>query len=530
MYRFIPFTLLILIVLNLVGCSSTTDKLGTAERLMETAPDSALSILKEINPDYLTGRSDEALYALLMTLALDKKDIRLESDSLIRIAAEYYNQNDPVRAGYAWYYMARYAGNQGKSKEQAAAIFSAMEFAKKTRDYYLQGLLYVEKSNLYASQYQTDSALVYRKLSYRAFKKINNTYNCVINLFNIGQVYQHAQQADSAIIYYLLAKKLSKTLNDTVINSSVFRSLAAGYIQKGDNKRALYYINQTPLTHIPIYDSNTTYLKARIFIETGKFDSARYYLNRVKEPQEMAPDYYHLWQTVYEHEGNYQKALYYANKLTETKDSIYKRKLDISFAGLEKKYKFEKLQVSNQRLTIKNNEKKILLLMGIVMISLTLLIMLSRSNRAKRQELKDQIKLVEKEKENSQLLEQQIKMRNILLLNVEQYRRYAIKRPALASEKQPVISPIQNLTFHEELIACMDIEYHDISKRLADRFPDLTGHDILICCLILAGFESGMMATVLDIKIESISKQRYRLRSKLNMQNSDNMVEYLRNF
>jgi len=530
MYRFIQFTLLILIVLSLVGCSSTTDKLATAERLMETAPDSALSILKEINPNYLTGRSKKALYALLMTQSLDKNEISLESDSLIRIATEYYKQNDPVHAGNAWFYMARCAGNQGKSKEQVTALFRAQEFAKKTGNNKLLGLVYSDKSDLYASQNQIDSALVYRKLSYQAFKKSCNTYNCVLNLIYIGQLFMKNEQADSAIAYYIAAKNLSKTLNNTLLNSTVYRSLAAGYNQKKDYTRALYYLYHTPVTRITLYDSNTTYLKARIFIETANFDSARYYLNRVKEPQKMAPDYYHLWQILYEHEGNYQKALQYAIWVTETTDSINKRKLDISFAGLEKKYEYERLQVSNQKLTIKNKENKILLLMGIIVISIVLLIMLSRSNRAKRQELKVQSQLMEKEKENTLLLEQQLKMQNILLLNVEQYRRYAIKRPTSDSEKQSVISPIQNITFHEELIACMDIEYNDISKRLTNRFPDLTGHDILICCLLLAGFETGMIATILDIKIESITKQRYRLRLKLNMQNSDNMVEYLRNF
>ena len=76
----------------------------------------------------------------------------------------------------------------------------------------------------------------------------------------------------------------------------------------------------------------------------------------------------------------------------------------------------------------------------------------------------------------------------------------------------------------------MDLEYTDISHRLLIDFPSLSKRDILICCLLLAGFETGMIATILDVKLESITKYRYRLRLKFQLQNSDNLVDYLRQF
>ena len=61
----------------------------------------------------------------------------------------------------------------------------------------------------------------------------------------------------------------------------------------------------------------------------------------------------------------------------------------------------------------------------------------------------------------------------------------------------------------------------DISHRVGCR---------AILDLTLAGFESGMIATILDVKLESITKYRYRLRLKFQLQNSDNLVDYLRQF
>ena len=137
---------------------------------------------------------------------------------------------------------------------------------------------------------------------------------------------------------------------------------------------------------------------------------------------------------------------------------------------------------------------------------------------------------VEKEKENSALLEKQLKLQAILLLNIEQHRKNAIKRPGLWKNDSKEKHYEQNDIFYEELISCMDLEYNNISQRLSLSFTTLTRNDILICCLLLAGFDTGMIATILDVKLDSVTKHRYRLRLKLRLQNSDHLVDFLRQF
>lgn len=527
----------IFITICFVGCSLSPNELKTAERLMEISPDSALHILKRIKRMELVKSSDKALYALLMSQALDKNDIKVESDSLISIATDYFDESDPIRAGYAWFYMARCANNRGNADIQADALLKAQEFAEMVGDNKLKGLVYGEKANLYTKQNETDSLLIYRKLSLHIFNKINDKYNSIITLLNIGHIYLNSHQLDSALAYYRAADKLSQSVSDILLTSTVDRSLSMVYFQRADYKTALRYLNSTPLTDISVYDSNIYYLKAMIFLQINELDSANIYLSRVKQPSELTPDYYHLWLTLYEKKGELNKALHYATRIIETKDSLYQRKLSVSFAGLEKKYKYQSLQVSNQQLTIKDKQKSIILLFILFLSSIGITSVLIWRNRAKSHRLKVQeqlleheINLVEKEKVNTQLLERQVKMQNILLLNVEQYRKHSLKRPSSANRRDSVISPILNITFHEELIACMDIEYNNISKRLISRFPELTERDILICCLLLANFDTGMIATILDVKIESVTKHRYRLRTKLGMPNSDNLVEFLRTF
>ena len=74
------------------------------ERYMDVYPDSALLLLEQIpHPEELRGKQ-RADYALLLTQARDKNYLdSLQSDSLIKIAVDYY-KDDGVKAGKALFY------------------------------------------------------------------------------------------------------------------------------------------------------------------------------------------------------------------------------------------------------------------------------------------------------------------------------------------------------------------------------------------------------------------------------------------
>ncbi|MDD4967861.1 MAG: LuxR C-terminal-related transcriptional regulator [Paludibacter sp.] len=540
-FRFLPYCFLCII---LCGCSAVPNEIKTADDLMESAPDSALHILQHVNPHTLHSHSTKALYALLLSQALDRNDIKIESDSIITPATEYFTDTEPERAGYAWFYHARTAGNRGSADEQANNLLKAQSFAQHTDNFKLLGLIYGDKAKMYESQNQYDSMIRYNKLAYNSFQRLNSSQNSVISLTNIGYGYLLTNRLDSAISYYTLAGKLAVSIHDTLMISTIDKSIGSVYYKQKKFREALNYYKRAPLTHIGVYDANKWYVLAKAYIKMGKLDSARILLKRINDPQEFATDYYKLWLTIYEKEGNLREALQAANKLIQVKDSVNDRKLSISFAGLDKKYKYQGLQIENQKLIINNKQNGLFLLFTLFALSIFALAALFWRLRIKKKQLDVQNKMlekekafveiekdkVEKEKENSSLLEKQLKLQAILLLNIEQHRKNVIKRPGIWKNESKEMQPEHNNTFYEELIACMDLEYTDISHRLLINNPTLSKRDILICCLLLAGFDTGMIATILDVKLESVTKHRYRLRSKLQLQNSDNLVDYLRQF
>jgi hypothetical protein len=539
------------VLVGIHACSGSPQELITAERLMETAPDSALHILQNLSGNKLHGRYNRAMYALLMTQALNKKDSVADNDSLISLSTDYFDESDPVHAGYAWFYQSRIDAKQDSVNTQTRSLFEAQEYAEKTSDYKLRGLVYGDKADMYASQNQNDSSICYYKKANHSFLLISDYRNSILALFSIASEFMKKSQLDSVRYYYQLAGKISSKTNDKLLVSYIYRNIGITYFQEHNYSIALHNYWSVPVTQIKIYDSNKYYLLGRLYVKTQQLDSAQYYLRKVTELGEMAPDYYRLWESVYEQKGDRIRALEYANKVSIATDSLYKMKLEKSFAGLEKKYKFQGLQITNKNLTIKNKQRGFLLLLALLTLSIFIALFLYWRLKVRKNEVEYQKTLVEnekalvekekalvekekekteKERENNVLLEKQLKFQSILLLNLEQHRNHSAKQTGLWGKKKNETSPVENKTFNEELIACMDMEYNNISQRLKEKFPDLSKNDIVTCCLMLAGFETGMIATILNVQIESVFTRRFRIRKKLNIEESVKLEVFLERF
>ncbi len=521
---------LILILTCLVyflGCNVPVKELKQAEQLMDVHPDSSLKILQKVNPGRLKLKSDKALYALLLSQAQDKNDIVIESDSLISIATNYYKKSDPDHAGYAWFYKSRIENNRGDAAARADAILKAKEIITNSENHYLKGLVFGETADMYKDETNYDSSFIYNKLSLEEFRIINDTRNSALCLIDVAFYYMKKLQSDNAILYLSDAEVLSIQIKDILLLSSIYRTLGSIYLKNKAYDKSIEVFEKVPLTNQPLIDSNKWFLLANVYKDAGKYEQAEKYLDMMTEKGEMAAQYYRLKQFLAKQAGDLQSALNYAELARIAADSLQRRKLEISFAGLEKKYNYQTLQLSNQKLIVKQKQHRIWLLSLILVLLSGLILVLFWNNKVKNKQLKLNKTIIEREKENNQLLEKQLKFQNILLLNVENYRRQSIQRP---ENVKNTLKITENRTFHEELIASMDLQFNNISQRLLNSFPELTNRDILICCLLLANFETGMIATILDVKNDSVRIHRTRLRKKLNLQNHENIIEFLSRF
>ena len=184
MMRTTLLNILLLLSVFLAGCKEHPEvsaSLDRAEALMESAPDSALTLLQNLDAETFRKRSTHARHALLYTQAQDKNYIDETNDSLITVAADYFRNHGDVRSRFlSLYYKGRTLTNAGDRLNAMLSYAEAEELVPQLHDDYYAGLLYTQMGDLYREFYDFPKSLeAYRKASehyHAAGKELHRLY------------------------------------------------------------------------------------------------------------------------------------------------------------------------------------------------------------------------------------------------------------------------------------------------------------------------------------------------------------------
>ncbi|MBB3187400.1 hypothetical protein [Microbacter margulisiae] len=517
--------------------------LSRADSLMESYPNSALLLLNHITDSRRLPAPEQALYALLKNQAYDKCNISIQSDSLIRIATRYYSTRDPLRAGYAWLYLARIDKKGGNAEACASALLKAGSYAAKSNNFQLQGFVYNDKAIECQAQGQPDSMLFYYRMAYGAFQKAGDRRSSALGLINIANGYYLQNHFNSALYYINLAKKATDPLHERTLTNTIYRFTGLIYYHRHNYAAALHNLKIAAQTSDQ-YDYNKWIDLAMVYLQTNKLDSAMLYLKKCTNPHEMAPIYYQLWQNLYEKKKDFQTALYYAKKDSDAKDSLRQQALKESFAGMEKRYDYQQYATENKSLWMYSRQKNVFIILLLLVISLTAISFVLFKRRQKHRLLEQQRILSTKEEmlakqgeEKNLFIKKQLDIQQAMLKNINEQRKdiqadltqaRGVRKNDIAKmldEKEQEISKL-----YYEITANVDMLYNQISERLRKQYSNLTSGDILICCLLLAGFESSVITSLLNIQAKSYNMRRTIIRKRLGLAHDMNLADFLANF
>lgn len=141
------------------GCRHKTaawNEMDIAENLIETQPDTALSILSAIDKSRLGDKEERARYALLMSMALDKNYIDTTSFAVLQPAIDYYlKHGTPDEKLRTLYYQACIYRNRGDDGNAMASCIEALNLEGVTDTLVLARTL-VGQGALYDKQYKIE--------------------------------------------------------------------------------------------------------------------------------------------------------------------------------------------------------------------------------------------------------------------------------------------------------------------------------------------------------------------------------------
>lgn len=271
--------LLILIPIIWISCDGMghpTIDFRKVENLMPQHPDSALMLLEQIENKENLSRKDKAHYSLLLTEAEDKTYVTHTTDSLISIAADYYEKTDDLgRKAKAWYYKGRINQDLGHPLKAQEYYLKALRDEEKIEDHALLGRIHNHIGMLYTYQNVYEKALPFQKKAVENFHLLNDSTGQVFALRDLGRTFSMLGHPDSAII---CDQKAIALMRKRII-PSVYTELADLYIQEQRLEEA-YGLLQTSLQNIvksqakfPIY-----LVLGQLHKENGQMDSARFYL------------------------------------------------------------------------------------------------------------------------------------------------------------------------------------------------------------------------------------------------------------
>lgn len=147
-----------MIVVLLASCNRNTpilEQMNMAENLMNTKPDSALTLLKNIPVTNIIGKEITARYALLKSMALDKNYIDTTTFDVLQPAIDYYlKKGSPDEKLRTYYYQGRIYQNQGDDDSAMQSFLNGRDLKQVVTDSLLLAHTLVAQGTLYLKQYK----------------------------------------------------------------------------------------------------------------------------------------------------------------------------------------------------------------------------------------------------------------------------------------------------------------------------------------------------------------------------------------
>ena len=340
--------LLILIPIIWISCDGMghqTIDFRKVENLMPQHPDSALMLLEQIENKENLSRKDKVHYYLLLTEAEDKTYVTHTTDSLISIAADYYEKTDDLgRKAKAWYYKGRINQDLGHPLKAQEYYLKALRDEEKIEDHALLGRIHNHIGMLYAYQKVYEKALPFQKKAVENFHLINDSTGQVFALRDLGRTFLMLGLQDSSIICNQKAIALMRKR----IIPSVYTELAGLYIDRERMEEAHGLLRTSlqnvakPQAKYPVY-----LVLGELYKKSGQIDSARFYLqaciNSAPLPETRAGGLFHLKEIALE-KGQWEQAALLSKQYELLKDSIEQGKNAESIRNVQAFYSYNEIE------------------------------------------------------------------------------------------------------------------------------------------------------------------------------------------
>lgn len=517
--RFLALNLILCILL--VGCSLMPNEMKTAERIMDSNPDSALHILQRMQPNQTLLDADRALYGILLFQALDKSDKNLQPDSIINFSVRYYEQsNDKTHLAIAYYYKARLYKKVQQFDKATMLYLKSLDIIQ-NNDFELFGKIYSDLGDICATQTDFQASLSKQLKSFQFFIKAGDSISANYKMLDVGRIYRILNDYKTARQYY---NKVLLSSKDSFLHGSAYQEIGISFCDAKKYDSAEFFLRKS--LRYPYKGSNfaiRNYKLADLYFDMNKFDSATTYaLNSLKYQANFITkrECYRILANSRYSLGDFKQMAIYMSKFQECTDSVRK---------IETQTRTTVLEDLHETSGAVSKSKRFLIILGIIiffisLISLIIVLILRRTSKNKQAQL---------EKTEEKLTEKQFLLKDNLIQKIEESKTLhasAYKKAGL-KDREAIYKEIFNSSIHldnwDSFRKLMNKTFNNLISVLESRCPEINHKEIIWCCLFLLGIPTNDMIIILDCQQRSLYKMKQRLTQKLHLSTTTELEQLL---
>ena len=459
------------VLLFMAGCtSSPLGRLGGVDSLINTRPDSALTLLNALLPDTnAMSERDLMRFHLLRTNAQNKCDtvFTARHASLMRRVCYYYDRHSSPQLPLAFwrgvrgeaegansrmlahYLLGRCYSDMGEAPAALQEFHNAADAADTTRtdcDYHQLSLVYSQAGSIFNKLYMPASELQELRQASRYALLGNDSLSFVIYEDLLANCYAHLHMPDSFIRTKEKCSRLFMKMGYKDYAAMSLGSTVHTLLQKGETdmaKKNLDYYEEYSglfLADGSISHGHETYYytKGLYFMHVGNPDSAEVYFRKELNEGATSNDRLCAYQglcLVYRQANKMDSVAKYAQSSYSLSDSIYEKTISRNLQRMQSMHDYSrqaKLAEEQSRIAYAAKQRSILLAV-IIAITVFILIMVWRKhkrdmnlkeaemNRALLEYSMHKAELTKKKEELQCLLkaEKEIRLQTELLLNAQ---------------------------------------------------------------------------------------------------------------
>ncbi len=443
----------------------------------------------------------------------------------------------------------------------------ALELAVELNNELLAAEIYNKLGGVFYNQKNYKQAALYFENALKLWQKQNNKAGIARAYNNIGEIARANGEYQSALMYYEKSLEINKNLGDNYQLAVNYENIGLVNAMTGNRAKAIKYLGKARELFQSLNEEEkkleVLLEEANILLNENQYGDAIniyrqvYETARKQHEKILMRDAAKGLSSVLEKTKKPAEALRFYKIYARLKDSINNEKQKATISEMESRFlssiNEKELSLKDKEIALLQSDKRIhnleiyLMIAGLLAVIIAGFLLATHYKSLLRKERQLSIKNSELHRTQKELMELEIKKKDADLANfalhiVEKNNFLKIINKELkainkAPEEEKIVK-INNLIFTvqqnmqiqkelEEFRNKVDATYEGFFKRLKEKLPYITKNEERLCALLRLNLSSKEIAALNNTSVKAVEMSRYRLRKKCNLNNNENLCDFL---